>query len=73
MSVSSLTRALESVSVHRDVVPVYFVRSANRFIITGVGKTNGGAIIVDDAGQIVRACSSKKDALAAIGCHSNIN
>lgn len=70
MSVS-LSSALESVSAHRDVVPLYFVRSKNVLIVTGVAKTNGGAIIMDDAGQILGACSSKRAALAAIGCSNN--
>lgn len=73
MSVS-LSSALQSVGAHRDVVPLYFVRSKNVLIVTGLAKTNGGAIIMDDAGQIVCACASKRAALAAlaaIGCGNN--
>ena len=70
MSVS-LSSALESVSAHRDVVPLYYIRSKNLLIVTGLAKTNGGAIIIDDAGQIVGAMPSKRAALAAIGCSNN--
>lgn len=64
---SPLSAALQSVSTHRDVVPLYYVRSANRFIVTGTAGSNGGAVIVDDeTGQIVRACASKRDALRSI-------
>lgn len=68
-SLPSILRAFESVCEHRDVVPTYFVRSKGVFIITGVGATNGGAVIVDHTGQIVRACPTKRAALASIGCN----
>ncbi len=64
---SHLSNALESVSTHRDVVPCYYLRSSKQWIVTGIGKTNGGAVLLDDDGQIVNAYSSKRDALASIG------
>lgn len=65
MSVS-LSQALRGVNSHRDVVPLYFVQSAGVLIVTGVAGTHGGAIILDDALQFVRSCSSKSAALSAI-------
>ena len=63
---SGISSAFQSVSTHRDVVPAYYAPRAGVFIITGVGTTNGGAVIVEEAGQIVRACASKRDALAVV-------
>jgi hypothetical protein len=62
----SLSSALESLSAHRDVVPLYFVRSKNVLIVTGVLGTHGGAVILDDALQFVRSCPSKSAALSAL-------
>lgn len=65
--VSSIAQALQNISTHRDVVPAYFIRSTGQWVITGVGRTHGGAVLLDDGGQIAGAFSSKRDALASIG------
>ncbi|WP_226698899.1 hypothetical protein [Qipengyuania gaetbuli] len=44
------------------------MRSKNVFIIAGLARNNGGAVVIDDAGKIVSMASSKRDALAALGC-----
>lgn len=66
MSISPISQALQSVSTHRDVVPAYFVRSAGVFVVAGIAGSNGGAVIVNYRGEIVRAFRSKRDALASI-------
>lgn len=67
MSLSSpLSQALESVSTHRDVVPLYYVRGANVVIVTGVAGSHGGAVVLDDALRFVRSYPSKSAALASL-------
>jgi hypothetical protein len=61
--VTTITTALKDISTHRDVVPAYYVRSADRWIITGLSKAHGGAVIVDDRGRIISAFPSKRAAL----------
>jgi len=63
---SNIAEALQTISTHRDIVPAYYVRSTGRWIITGLSKTHGGAVMVDDRGQIVSAFASKRAALRSI-------
>ena len=55
-----------SIKTSLDVlsVPAYFHRPSGHWIVTGTAKSNGGAVILDDAGQIVRVCTTKCDAVA---------
>ncbi|WP_159512510.1 hypothetical protein [Sphingomonas sp. T1] len=60
---STITTALRDISTHRDIVPAYYVRSADLWIITSLSKAHGGAVIVDDRGRIINAFPSKRAAL----------
>ena len=63
----SLSELFENVNMRREVVACYFVPAARAMIVTGVGGGhNGGAIVLDDAGQYVRSCGTKREALASI-------
>lgn len=63
---SQIAEALQNISTHREVVPAYFVRSAGTSIITGLSKTHGGAVVVDEHGRIARAFPSQRAALRSI-------
>lgn len=63
---SRISTALDNVSTHRELVPAYYYRPGKCWIITGVGRTNGGAVVIDDDGQLKQAFSSKRDALRSI-------
>ncbi len=63
---SNIAVALQTISPHREVVPVYFIRSTGTWIVAGLSKTHGGAVLVDDHGQIVSAFASKRAALRSI-------
>ena len=63
---SHITEAPQSISTHRDVVAAYYVRSANAWVITALSKTGGGAVVVNDNGQIVKTFESKRAALRSI-------
>lgn len=60
---SDITRALYTISTHRNVVAAYYVRSTRNWIVAGISKTAGGAVVVDSDGQIISAHPSKRDAL----------
>lgn len=62
----TITTALQSLSTHRDLVPAYLHRPSGRWIVTGLSRTHGGAVVVDDHGQIVAAYASKRAALRSI-------
>ena len=63
---SNIAVALQTISPHRKVVPVYYHRPSGTWIITGLSKNHGGAVRVDDRGQIVSAFASKRAALRSI-------
>lgn len=63
---SSIEIALKSFSTNREVLPVYYHRPTECWIVTGIGNANGGAVIVDAQGQIMRICSSKREAVASL-------
>jgi vacuolar-type H+-ATPase subunit B/Vma2 len=63
---SNIAEALKTISSHREVVPVYYHRRSGTWIITGLSKTHGGAVRVNDRGQIVSAFASKRAALRSI-------
>lgn len=63
---SSIATALQSISPDRELVALYYHRPTDCLIVTGIAKSNGGAMIVDASGQIVRTCSSKREALASL-------
>lgn len=64
---SAITTALESISTHRDIVAAYYVRSAGRWVVTGLSETGGGAAVVNDVdGEILNVFGSKRDALKSI-------
>lgn len=67
IATSSIYDALETICTHRDVVPAYYVRSLRRWVVTGHAKTAGGAVVVNDLGEIEAVCASKRDALASLG------
>lgn len=60
----SINTTLDVLSLHRELVPVYFHRASGHWIVTGTAKSNGGSVVVDDAGQIIRVCTTKCDAVA---------
>ena len=60
----SIKTTLEVLSLHRDLVPAYFHRRTGLWIIKGTAKSNGGAVVVDDAGQIIRVCTTKCNAIS---------
>ena len=62
----TIFKAIDRVSTHRDVVPAYYHRPSRSWVITGVCKTAGGAVVVDATGGISRIFDSKRDALASI-------
>lgn len=62
----TISKAIDRVSAHRDVVPACYHRPSSSWIITGVCGTAGGAVVVDAAGGISRMFESKRDALASI-------
>ena len=66
----SLSQALQTVSTHREVVPLYYVRSTGQFIIAGLTATHGGAVIVGDDGPL-RTFPSKSAALASMRGSNN--
>lgn len=63
---SNIAEAIQNISMHREVVPAYFIRSTGQWIITALFKTHGGAVMVDDRGQIISAFASKRAALKSI-------
>lgn len=73
VAIMSLSELFENVMSRRDVVPCYYVRSANCLIVSGSGVTTAGAIILDDSGQVVAARPTKREALVALGCSTNNN
>jgi hypothetical protein len=62
----TISNAIDRVSTHRDVVPVYYHRPSRSWVITGVCNTARGAVVVDATGGISRIFDSKRDALASI-------
>lgn len=63
----SISQIFENVNMRRDVVACYFVPAARAMVITGVGGSgNGGAVVLDDFGQLVRSFETKRDAIAFI-------
>jgi hypothetical protein len=63
---SNIVQALDTICRHRDVVPAYYHRASGAWIVTGVAKTNGGAIIVGPDGRFGGSFTSKRAALEAI-------
>lgn len=63
---SNIVQALDSIASHRDVVPAYFHRASKKWIVTGVSKTHGGAIVVGPDGAFAGSYTSKRAALESI-------
>lgn len=66
LHMAHLAHAFEGLADHREVVPIYYVRGACVFIVTGLTRTHGGACIIDGDGRFVRSFASKADALASL-------
>lgn len=65
----SVSQALQCVSPHRAILPLYFVRPSGVVIATGVAGTHGGAVILDDWLQFVQSFPSKSAALSSLRCN----
>lgn len=63
---SNIVQALDTIAAHRDVVSAYFHRKSGKWVITGVGKTHGGAIVVGPDGRFGGSFTSKRAALESI-------
>ncbi|WP_454882417.1 hypothetical protein [Sphingomonas oryzagri] len=68
---SGILQALQRVCTHRDIVPVYFDRRTNSFIVTGVFGTHGGAQIFDSEGRDRGIADTKRAALQMLSANSN--
>ena len=56
--------SFDVLSLHREIVPAYLHRPSGHWIVTGTAKPNGGTVMLDNEGQIIRDCATKCDAVA---------
>lgn len=63
---SNIASALRAINTHQDLIPMHFVREAGVFVIGGIQKTNGGAIVVDCDGRERGFYHTKREALDAL-------
>jgi len=60
---ANIIQTLDRIVQHRELVPVYYHRPTRSFIVTGLSKTAGGAVVVAIDGSLVDTFASKRDAL----------
>ncbi len=57
-----INASLDVVSLHRDLVSAYYHRRSGAWIVRGAAKSSGGAVVLEESGEIHRMCTTECDA-----------